>query len=101
MDNQKNIRISLSRSQQSNDILESSLISWKISYCLKDGFCYFPVEVYVSLKGNVQLTNPKDLEDRIKRMGKKYNRKLYLLSGTLCHSEPEKTIAEFRDLVET
>ncbi len=40
---------------------------WRTSFCPKDEFCCFPIEIYVSLSGNVKATNPRDLEERIKR----------------------------------
>jgi hypothetical protein len=39
---------------------------WCISFCPKNEFCCFPNEVYVSLFGTIELTNPRDLHERLK-----------------------------------
>ena len=38
---------------------------WRASFCPKDDFCCFPMEIYMSLDGRVLLTNPRDLNELI------------------------------------
>jgi len=46
---------------------------WKASFCPKEGFCCFPLEIYVSLVGKIEITNPRDLDDRMRALIKQKN----------------------------
>ena len=50
-----------------SDPLEYYVATWQASYCPKEGFCDFPIGIYVSVFGQVVLTNPRNLEKRIEQ----------------------------------
>lgn len=51
----------------SNDSPEKYTNNWRVSYCPRNGFCCFPIEVYVSLLGTIVLINPRNLKEKISK----------------------------------
>lgn len=41
-------------------------LGWKVAYNTDQYFIINDIEIYVSLLGSVEMTNPRDLKDRIK-----------------------------------
>jgi len=53
-----------------SDPLEYYVASWIVRYSPRQGFAGSPIEIYVSILGNIKLTQPRDLKKRIEQMVK-------------------------------